>query len=162
MGSSSYPEISVWDESGSNYVMVKYQTVSQNFFFIVQDGVDSDNKDSGRQWDADVWYWVEIYVQQDAIPSRTIQFRVDGTVEWTFATNGDWGNFATVKVGKGITGGGHVFLDYLRATDGYEFPPVNVVQFNVIPEIPFGTIGVAAAMVIALGLFAIKKKKRKN
>jgi len=32
-------------------------------------------------------------------------------------------------------------------------------SFFAIPEIPFGTIGAAVAMIIALGLFAVKKKK---
>ncbi len=35
----------------------------------------------------------------------------------------------------------------------------NVVQHNVVPEIPLGTVGAAVAMAIALGLFAMKKKK---
>lgn len=36
---------------------------------------------------------------------------------------------------------------------------IKATSFNHVPEIPVGTIGAAAAMIIALGLFMVKKKK---
>jgi len=61
---------------------------------------------------------------------------------------GDWGVQAFFQ---GVTGTDKAGLD--------DVVRIRATSFNVVPEIALGTLGAVAAMLIAFGVFAIKKKK---
>jgi hypothetical protein len=88
--------------------------------------------DSGEDYEMKDGTKVDIFVAEDSYCPLVI---------------GDWGVQAFFQDG-GTTKSGIDDVVSIKAR-----------SFNSVPEIPLGTIGAVAAMIIALGLFAIKKKR---
>lgn len=83
------------------------------------------------QWNNGTWTFIR-YAQSAHVPDEV----------------GDWGIQAFFQDSGGTDKAGLEDVVKIRAE-----------SFNAVPEIPLGTIGAAAAMLIALTFFALKKKK---
>ena len=85
----------------------------------------------------------------------------DYKLEWI---DGEWvrifnSTFTPIYVGDGSVQA-HFQDDIVRTIHDVEaVVAIRAISFNVIPEIPLGTIGAAAAMIFALGLFMMKKRR---
>ncbi|MGD8506194.1 MAG: hypothetical protein PVF15_05960 [Candidatus Bathyarchaeota archaeon] len=87
------------------------------------------------------------------VPQEVIDYANSTTIWYAQNTQvpdeiGDWGIQVFFQDSEGKDRAGVEDVVKIRAE-----------SVNVIPEIPFGTIGAAAAMIMALTLFALKKKK---
>ena len=83
------------------------------------------------QWNNGTWALIH-YAQSTQVPDEL----------------GDWGIQAFFQDSEGTDKAGLKDVVKIRAE-----------SINVVPEIPLGTIGAAATMLIALALFALKKKE---
>lgn len=156
-GSNMNCQLIIYDSTVSYYINI-FKGGGDTFQWSILDDGGFYGYTSTRPWNANTWYWVEVRHSGGAY-----YFSVNGVSAGSYLGGGTWWSYDEFRFCTGLAIGAHgkLYLDYLRVANDYEFPPLPVVPSNVIPEIPFGTIGVAATMIIALGVFAIKKKKRK-
>lgn len=103
-------------------------------------------------------------------PNETVAWE-DIVDVWTNTTKGQWNNgteaeirYAQSTLAPYVIGdwGIQAFFQDSEGNDRAGLKDVIKIRaesFNAVPEIPLGTIGAAATMIIALTLFALKKKK---
>lgn len=106
----------------------------------------------------------------------------NGPVRWedtvpifTDGTYGEWNNGTTAEIRYAenthtlppdVLGDWGVQAFFRDSTGKDKANLTNVIKtkatsFNAVPDVPYGTIGAAAVMLIALGLFVIKKRRVK-
>jgi len=104
------------------------------------------------------------------MPNDTVRWEVTKPV-WTNGTQGQWNNgtWAVIRYANDtqildVLGdwGVQVFFQGPGGTEKANLTDVIKIRaesFNVIPEVPLGTIAVTLSMLAALGIFTLKKKR---
>jgi len=98
------------------------------------DGTHYDVGPKPLTFSGDTWGGLDIW---DAYDTQTIDMM------------GDWGVQALFLNGTG----------HLQGPNPYEIVAIRAISYHAIPEVPFGTIVATVAMIGALGIFIIVKRK---